>query len=107
MIDEDTNLEVNLCQMLNIYVDGIALKLAMGIDPWAEKENEYKTDISKNSTHSQSCVKTTITCPVSENGETIMNVIIDETPKKRKGSMRFEGLHNMYKKSGAKSTSAS
>lgn len=38
-IGEPGNLELNLCELLDIDVEGLALKIAMGIDPWEEKEN--------------------------------------------------------------------
>ena len=42
MQDEDAgqNVDVNLCQLLNIDVDKIALKIALGQDPWADREED-------------------------------------------------------------------
>jgi hypothetical protein len=34
------NVDVNLCQLLNIDVDKIALRIAMGEDPWADEDDE-------------------------------------------------------------------
>lgn len=33
------NIDVNLCKLLNIDVDRIALRIAMGEDPWADEDN--------------------------------------------------------------------
>lgn len=38
-VDEDPNVEQNLCKLLGIDVEGLALKLAQGIDPWADQED--------------------------------------------------------------------
>ena len=49
MQDEDggPNIDVNLCKLLNIDVDGIALRIAMGEDPWAD-ENEKEIQEESN-----------------------------------------------------------
>lgn len=42
MQDEDgPNIDINLCKLLNIDVDKIALRIAMGEDPWAD-DDEYE-----------------------------------------------------------------
>jgi len=40
--DEDggANIDINLCKLLNIDVDKIALKIALGEDPWASPEDK-------------------------------------------------------------------
>ena len=45
MQDEDAgqNVDVNLCELLNIDVDRIALQIALGKDPWAEREQELES----------------------------------------------------------------
>ena len=35
---DDADVEQNLCELLGIDVEALALKLAMGINPWDEKE---------------------------------------------------------------------
>ena len=42
MQDEDggANIDINLCKLLNIDVDKIALKIALGEDPWASPEDK-------------------------------------------------------------------
>lgn len=49
MQDEDggPNVDINLCELLNIDVDKIALKIAMGIDPWADEDNEEEEEPEK------------------------------------------------------------
>ena len=35
---DDVNVEQNLCELLGIDVEDLALKLAQGIDPWADQD---------------------------------------------------------------------
>lgn len=46
MHDDDAgpNVDVNLCELLNIDVDKIALRIAMGEDPWADQDDEEEKD---------------------------------------------------------------
>lgn len=42
--DGGANIDVNLCKLLNIDVDKIALKIAMGEDPWSIENKENMID---------------------------------------------------------------
>jgi len=42
--DGGANIDVNLCKLLNIDVDKIALKIAMGEDPWSPDNKENMID---------------------------------------------------------------
>lgn len=46
------NIDVNLCKLLNIDVDKIALKIAMGEDPWSPENKENMVDRSLKTCHS-------------------------------------------------------
>ena len=49
MQDEDggPNIDVNLCKLLNIDVDKIALMIAMGEDPWSSPRESYRSPTRK------------------------------------------------------------
>lgn len=53
MQDDDggANIDVNLCKLLNIDVDKIALKIAMGEDPWSPDNKENMMDQSRKTSH--------------------------------------------------------
>ena len=42
--DGGANIDINLCKLLNIDVDKIALKIAMGEDPWSPDNKENMMD---------------------------------------------------------------
>lgn len=42
--EEGPNIDVNLCKLLNIDVDKIALRIAMGEDPWADEKDDEEPE---------------------------------------------------------------
>lgn len=55
--EEGPNVEINLCELLNIDVDKIALQIALGEDPWAERE--YKDDVTEANNKEDAAMKNT------------------------------------------------
>lgn len=55
MQDEEggPNVDINLCQLLNIDVDKIALRIALGEDPWADDDEEEAVCTQEQTTKSQ------------------------------------------------------
>lgn len=85
------NVDVNLCKLLNIDVDRIALMIAQGQDPWGQ-DDQHDYDNSKNaSSPSKKSRKTCDTsskkaCPLSPNPRTRSSCFA-KTDKKKQSSL--------------------
>lgn len=55
--EEGPNVEINLCELLNIDVDKIALQIALGEDPWADRE--YEDDVTEANNKEDVAMKNT------------------------------------------------
>lgn len=59
------NIDVNLCKLLNIDVDNIALMIAMGKDPWSQREQEDQEEVENFKQICTSSKKSRKTCDTS------------------------------------------
>lgn len=65
--DKGQNMELNLCELLNIDVEAIALRIAMGLDEDEDADIRNQSDIQKKNTAASSHESVT-------NEESIINV---------------------------------